>query len=273
MNFHVYHIQSGILKQYVQYILFNYCDDKHYKGVVRSFANTNYCLGITKDIQLQKAECGKTFMRTKAGLHSYITGIYLSPFNFIASGMQDEICIDFTPLGYHHFFRFSPKTFMLHDDILTEAFGKTAAGFFEQVFEQADFKMRGMLIEEFLKKKLYTFTNAYLSETVALIHQSDGNMTVNALARQMKSSEKKVFRYFCGHFDISPKEYIRVVRFRKTLQSLIKRKGKLAAAAYNFGFSDQSHMIRELNFFTKCTPSKIGTQIRDVENAVWINVS
>lgn len=273
MKFHVYHIQSIVLKQYVQYILFNYCDDKHYTGVVRSFANTNYCLGITKDIQLQKEESDKIFMLAKPGVHSYITGIYLSPFNFIASGMQDEICIDFTPLGYYHFFRFSPKTFMLHGDILSEAFGKNAVDFFEKVFEQADFKMRGMLIEEFLKKKLCSFNNPYLSETVALIHKSDGNITVNSLAKQMKSSEKKIFRNFISHFDISPKEYIRVCRFRKTLQSLINGKGKLASAAYNFGFSDQSHMIREFSFFTKFTPAKIGTQVKDIENAVLVNVS
>lgn len=271
MKMYVHKIKSVSLRPWVQYILFNYCADKDYERIIRSFANTNYCLGIIRDKQISNN--GPLIMLTeKPGIHSYLTGIYLNHYNFKASGVQDEICIDFTPAGYHCFFRFPPKTFMLNDNILTEAFGKDANGYFEKVFDEPSLVARGTLIERFLENHLRPIALRGLDEALLLVHQRHGKIDVMELSSSLKWSEKKLYRHFMHYLDISPKEYCRVTRFRYALNLLDHTCDNFAAKAYELGFSDQSHFIREIKFFTGNTPRNAVRDIQTIETLLKVGL-
>lgn len=139
MLFDIYKITSKELAKHVEYILFNYSNDVSDSKLITSFANTNICLGIISEKKLVNKPDDVKGAQAKNGIHSYLSGMYLAPHKFEANGVFDEICIDFTPIGYYHFFKMPLKTYVVDEDVLTEGFGREAKYFFEKVFGVADF--------------------------------------------------------------------------------------------------------------------------------------
>jgi AraC-like DNA-binding protein len=273
MLFDIYKIACKELSRHVQYILFNYSNCKSESKLVTSFANTNVCLGIINEKKLFDKVDGVKAMQDQNGIHSYLSGMYLPPHKFEATGAFDEICIDFTPLGYYHFFKLPIKTYVLGEDVLTEGFGKDAKSFFEKVFEIRDFQKRGALIEGFLKKKLFIPDVLFLQDCLHCIHMESPEMNLKQLARGLRCSEKKIVRSFLTHFDLSPKDYMRIIKFRKALHLLNCAPGhSLTSIAHASGYYDQSHFIKDVRFFTWKSPREIRYALHDVKQQVIIGL-
>lgn len=273
MVFDIYKITSPDLARYIQYILFNYSEEQSYSQLITSFANTNICLGIVKEKELINRHDGVKCIQYKPGINSYLSGMYLQPHKFEANGTLDEICIDFTPLGYYHFFRFPAKTYIFNEDILSEGFGKDAKHFFEAIFEIPDFQKRGALIEQFLLKRVIERNTTFLQQCLYYIHLAHGEITLKELADYLRCSEKKIVRSFLSNFDLTPKDYTRIVRFRKTLAHLNgNHTHSLTSIGYESNYYDQSHFIKDFRFFTEKTPKQIKDTIVDVKQNVIIGV-
>lgn len=273
MIFDVYKITSKQLTPYVQYILFNHSNNPSYTRLITSFANTNICLGIINGKELSNRKDGIKCTYNKTGVTSYLSGMYLEPHKFEVNGTLDEICIDFTPLGFYQFFKFPIKTYILQEDILTEGFGKEAKHFFQHVFSIADFQKRGYLIENYLQKKIVASNFTFLQECLHYIDQSNGTIALKDLSFYLKCSEKKIVRSFLSHFDLTPKDYIRIVKFRKALGYLNSNSGEsLTSIGYACGYYDQSHFIKDLKFFTEKTPKQIKDNLHDVKQKVIIGI-
>ena len=273
MLFDIYKITSKELLPHVQYILFNHSRDNAYSKVITSFANTNICLGIINQKKLVNGPGGVKGTEAKNGIYSYLSGMYLAPHKFEASGSLDEICIDFTPLGYYHFFRLPLKTYIIEEDVLTETWGAAAKPFFEAVFSVADLQKRGALIEAFLLKRFINHQTPLLQECLYDIHNAKNDLTLKQLAKQLRCSEKKVVRAFLARFDLTPKDYLRIVKFRRTLQLLHHAPGEnLTSVAHQSGYYDQSHFIKDIRFFTEKSPKEIRAALHNVKQHVIIGL-
>ena len=273
MHFDIYRIASKELSEHVQYILFNSSTFPAESKLITSFANTNVCLGIINEKKLLNKVDGIKGMQAKNGIHSYLSGMYMAPHKFKAFGIFDEICIDFTPLGYYHFFKMPLKTYVLDGDVLTEGFGKDAKFFFEKVFAVKDFQERGVLIESFLKKKLLIANVSFLQECLYYIHTHDNEINLKQLAKMLRCSERKIVRSFLTYFDLSPKDYMRINKFRKALHLLNYAPGNnLTYIAHDSNYYDQSHFIKDIRFFTGKTPKEIRATLHDVKQKVIIGL-
>lgn len=273
MTFDVYKITSKQLIPYIQYVLFNYSNNPSHTRLITSFANTNICLGIINGKELSSRGNGVKYTCNKTGITSYLSGMYLEPHKFEAEGTLDEICIDFTPLGFYQFFKFPVKTYILQEDILTESFGKESKHFFEQVFNITDFQKRGALIEDYLQKKIMVSDSAFLQQCLYEIHQANGAITLKELSFRLKCSEKKIVRSFLSHFDLTPKDYMRIVKFRKALGYLNRYPHKsLTSIGYECNYYDQSHFIKEFKFFTEKKPKQLKDSLHDIKQKVILGI-
>lgn len=81
--------------------------------------------------------------------------------------------------------------------------------------------------------------------------------TVTQLADAACLSRRQFGRLFSSHVGMSPKEYARVVRFQKSLWLMQNGRGADAAMAYDCGYADQSHFIREFKAFSGRTPGRL----------------
>ncbi len=273
MQFYVHQIQSPELKGLVEYILFNYREQTNEKRRITSYANTNICLGIIQEKKLIQTEKKVKSVATGQPINAYLSGMYLAPHHFELNGTLDEICIDFTPLGYYHFFKFPAPTYLLEQDILRHLFGTNATDVFTTIFQEKDFPIRGQLVEQFLLTKLDIFNNPFLHQSLQLIHQHQGNLTIRDINQQLNCSEKKLIRAFKSYFNLSPKAYLRIVKFRKALQQIhFAPFKKLTQIAYESGYYDQSHFIKEFQFFTEKSPRQLQKSLQNVQKKVIIEV-
>jgi AraC-like DNA-binding protein len=273
MIFDVYKITSPVLSKHIQYVLFNYSHENSLPSQITSFANTNICLGIINGKKLSNRSDDVKFTESKSGINSYISGMYLKPHKFEAQSSLDEICIDFTPTGYYHFFKFPLKTYIFNEDILSEAFGKDAQQFFEIVFSMPDFQKRGALIEKYLIGKIVSCNTIFMGECLYNIHRKGGEIMLKELSQTLRCSEKKIVRSFLSTFDLTPKDYIRIVKFRSALANLNGGQvGSLTSVAYQSNYYDQSHFIKEFRFFTEKTPRQIKEVLLDIKQNVTVGI-
>ncbi len=83
----------------------------------------------------------------------------------------------------------------------------------------------------------------------------NGNSSVRSLAQKAHMSERQFRRKFREKIGLSPKQYMKIIRVASATQNIIKCKHqKLSDIAYEVGFADQSHLIREFKSIAGINP-------------------
>lgn len=90
------------------------------------------------------------------------------------------------------------------------------------------------------------------------IHHSKGELSIQTLAKKYQIGYKKMERLFKRHVGLTPKLYSRIVRFYHCVGSgLASKERRLTDMAYQGGFFDQMHFIKESKRLTGKTPSDL----------------
>ncbi|MDX1315387.1 MAG: helix-turn-helix domain-containing protein [Eudoraea sp.] len=191
---------------------------------------------------------------------SVINGQQSEFYELKISGRINLLSVSFTPQGTKQFFNIPISEIQNKNLPLRFLAGAIADELEEKLYHKPDFKSRVALLEKYLIKKLgertaYNFKR--ISHTVRAIARSGGNTDVKSLASSACLSTKQFERVFTGNIGLSPKQYLRVIRFQKAIRTRQLNPGySLTEIAYNSGFSDQSHMIREFISISGLTPGK-----------------
>lgn len=114
-----------------------------------------------------------------------------------------------------------------------------------------------------LKNESKGFNNSIFSFT-DLIIKSKGNINLVDEYNKLPYSISKIERNFKNVIGISPKQFSKIVRFNNLICSfpnydLFKQR------AYNLGFYDQAHFIKEFKLFTGITPKVFFTSTKALE--------
>jgi AraC-like DNA-binding protein len=130
----------------------------------------------------------------------------------------------------------------------------------ERLFEVKSFPHRITLLEDYLWNRLS------LSEKrkgkIALVHNIMQDMrredffdNIENVAARYGITSRYLQKLFLQNTGLTPKLYSKIHRFQNSLNLVIKSDAPLTTIAYNCGYSDQSHFIREFKSFTGLTPS------------------
>ncbi len=76
-----------------------------------------------------------------------------------------------------------------------------------------------------------------------------------ALAQNSGMSERNIQKLFLHNVGISPAAFVSVVRFNRSLAQVLNTNASLTDIAYDCGYYDQAHFIREFRKFTGIPPS------------------
>jgi AraC-like DNA-binding protein len=91
---------------------------------------------------------------------------------------------------------------------------------------------------------------------IARIQQDGGATPIMSWARHAGVDSRSLERTFCAQMGMTPKQYARVIRFKRHYQALIATDGaRKSLSAGLDGFYDQSHFNREFRHFTGVAPS------------------
>lgn len=187
-------------------------------------------------------------------------GQILRPLPLKLAGKSCMVGIRFHPFG---------AALLLHDDIslfndqvldLKSVLGKTIEELYEKLQDTRTISKRIELIEVFLLNRLSLFDKG--KEKIALVKQVMNELTrddffdniENVAARYGITSRylQKVFLQYTG---LTPKLYSKINRFQKSLVMVGRSNLSLTSIAYQSGYFDQSHFIREFKTFTGMKPS------------------
>jgi len=267
----VHKIQSQKLKPFVQYILYNRhnADALH---SVTSFPNTNICLGISKGNILSHNDNVYVSKKSdRSDIFVYTTGLYTTPHEFRVSKSWDEICIDFYPCGYYYFFNFPSKPKIINEGLVDMLFSKKDQDLLERILNEPNLKIRSLTIEQFLISKLKPFDNSNLQAAIEYIHLKKGAVAVKNVLKHTRCSERKMYSLFEDHFGITPKWYIRIVKIRQALKLITFHPHlSLTEIAYQCGYTDQSHFIKESKTMCNDLPKKLKENLVSVNSEVII---
>ncbi|WP_099463902.1 helix-turn-helix domain-containing protein [Parabacteroides provencensis] len=116
------------------------------------------------------------------------------------------------------------------------------------------------LIESFLINRLNPFKEynyKRMAAAVGTINLCSDELSVSKLAETVCLSKKQFQRIFSEYIGITPKEFMRIVRFHKTLYTLQNNpEMNFTTLAYECGFYDQAHLTREFKLFSGYTPGQ-----------------
>jgi AraC-like DNA-binding protein len=108
-----------------------------------------------------------------------------------------------------------------------------------------------------LKTNFVDFEFRRINHIAELIKQTYGNINIAQMASEACLSRKQFERIFTQNIGISPKQYLKIIRF----QSAIFKKQQnnnlnMTELSYETGYFDQSHFINDFKSMSGLTPKQ-----------------
>ena len=99
----------------------------------------------------------------------------------------------------------------------------------------------------------YKKPDLLVTEAISRIKQSNGNIRMKELAQQLYISESRLEKRFRGVVGASPKKTASIIRIQTAIRIYSKNE-TMTSNAYNAGYFDQAHFIKDFKSFTGYTP-------------------
>ena len=136
-------------------------------------------------------------------------------------------------------------------------FGEKGRALENQILSAVDNEGRIKLIEDFLLARLaqQQTVDTIARNCVEVIFQSQGQVDVGDLSDKMNIHRRNMERKFTSAIGLSPKQLSKVVRLQATLKMLQTQQfTNLTSLAYENGYYDQAHFIKDFKEFTGMSP-------------------
>lgn len=191
-------------------------------------------------------------------------GQIIQPLTFRSIGKNSMLGARFYPHAASLFLNENISDFNNRITDLNDVAGKPARELYSKLREAILLQQRIALLNTFFLRRLALFEDKMkktaLVETVMNeMKQHDFFDNIDNLATRYGVSSRYLQKIFVQHTGLTPKLYGKINRFQNSLQLIASKNLSLTAIAYECGYFDQSHFIREFKSFTGKTPSAFNT--------------
>lgn len=131
---------------------------------------------------------------------------------------------------------------------------------YTQLQDTSTWNKRIELVEAFLLQKL-SLAEKKLPKTIVVsdimqeMQQDDFFDNIENVASRYGITPRYLQKLFLQYTGLTPKLYSKIHRFQNSLRLMTQKDASLTSIAYDCGYFDQSHFIREFKSFTGFTPS------------------
>lgn len=184
---------------------------------------------------------------------TYLSGIDTRPSQYFIGSSFSHLGISFYPHALKRFFNVDAYELI---NQLPDLINFCPKSLNDKLYEAKSHCERINLLCNFLITKLNQFNNEDLQINDFISTQLKlENFSISGLQNKYQLSERQIQRKFKTTIGITPMTYLRIIRFGKALKLLNNTNYKnLSDIAYNLGYSDQSHFIRDFKEFSGYTP-------------------
>lgn len=142
---------------------------------------------------------------------------------------------------------------------LEQLFGNVIREIEEKVYETKNPLDKIRIIESFLLNRISSNNNEtpFTGLNMSNILKSNDVVSIDQLRSATGFSYKKIERIFLKEIGFTPKYLNRIIRFNHVLKSIHNKDFKtFSELAYDNSYFDQSHFIKEFEYFTGLTPQE-----------------
>lgn len=197
-----------------------------------------------------------------------LTGQLLNHYEVEVSDDLDLFSITFQPQGAMMFLELPLSELSNQTIAFNEVFNESTGQIEEQLFFANSFQKRIKIVEEYFRRKLIANQDrryySRINNSIQQIDRLKGEVRIDELAANACLSRKQFERIFTNGIGISPKQFLKVLRFQNAIyQKELTPELSLTRLAVDSGYYDQSHMINDfktlsgmapLEFFRNCSP-------------------
>lgn len=188
-------------------------------------------------------------------------GQTIRPFSFTSVGKHSMLGIRF--FGHTAAYFFDQPIGNFNDLVidLRDVAGLLSRVLYEQLLDTPLLSNRIALVEHYLLARLHC-SQAKLAKTALMgslvksLGRADFFENINSVARFHGLSARYLQTLFITYSGLSPKLFARIGRFRKSLDLVAAGQLPLTTIAYQCGYFDQSHFIKDFKHFTDSQPSR-----------------
>lgn len=205
------------------------------------------------DLYQQYFEDGSSIIQPR----SFVFGQITTYIEIAPTGITGLIAARFLPDGLGPFLEMPVSSLANKATAINDVFGEKGKLLEENVIAATDNRERIKLIESFLLSRLVDpqTINTITKDCIDIIFQSQGQLDVLELADKLKINRRNMERKFVAAIGMSPKQLSRVVRLQATLKMLDQKNfSSLTSLAYENGYYDQAHFIKDFKEFTGISP-------------------
>ena len=196
--------------------------------------------------------------------HGCVVGL-LSQCNGVVSfeGIYHTFIIHFKANGFKKLFRLPMEEFVNKLYYLDDVFGKEARNLNEELMYSQDVQKMSLLADKFLLHFLNiqkSDVNLYDGITFIsnALFSNSPLLSIEQYACKANMSVRNFGRRFTEQTSVSPKLYCRLLRFNKAVNTKLKNpRINWTLIAYNCGYYDQMHMIKDFKEFADVNPSAL----------------
>jgi len=169
------------------------------------------------------------------------------------------LAICFHPGMAYKFFHLPMHIFTDTITLLDDVWKGMAEELEDKLADACNNDVRISIIQQFLAQHLaQSRDDKQIAWCLELAQTSADPLSVKQLTHEAGLSQRHLSRRFQQCIGLSPKEYLRVSRFIRSLQHLKKYPAhSLTEIAYESSYYDQAHFIRDYKTFTGHTPGEI----------------
>lgn len=190
---------------------------------------------------------------------SFIHGQLKTYFELEATGNIGVFSARMHPAGLQPFINFDVDTFTGNTLTMPQVWGKDGEILEKNMLDCSCNEERVEVLEKFLlaKRQEFKIDNEPVEYCVDAIIKSIGSINIHDLAENLDIGRRQLERRFTAAVGISPKLFGRITRFQNILQLIENKEFKsFTTIAYEGGFYDQAHFIKDFKDFTGLNPKQ-----------------
>lgn len=152
--------------------------------------------------------------------------------------------------------------------VLAQASFRDLPELYEQLAERATLRERIGLVEGWLERQLGRARpqSPIIAPSLAAINRANGQLVIPQLAQAVALGQRQLERLYQEQVGLSPKKMAQLRRVRQARAALKQGCHSLTDIAYQCGFYDQAHFIREFKASTGLTPTAYLTRQHNRHN-------
>jgi AraC-like DNA-binding protein len=236
----------------------------HYDDAASAISPVQYCLALGSIEIIVHTTPPFTHSGILAGRQvdfpeAFIGGIHVEPMLFRMHGGTGMFGISCKPEMFVTLFDLPVGDLVDDYADLGSFFGKCIGDLPVQLQAAPSAEHRVQIAVDFFRRRMATQSRRdrlYFSEAMHYIRMESGQQSVDDICGKVFVGKRQLQRVFQENIGISPKLYGRIVRFKGAYNYVQRHPNATwTEISHHFGYSDQSHFIRDFREFTGENPT------------------